>query len=362
MRAAMWKLHRYYLREVTVNAAITFTVLFAIVLLSLVARGLQKAQGGGLFEAALIMLFWALDMFPHLLTISFLLATVLTFARAVQDREIVAIRSAGIPPRVPMTAALLVGMVLSVVSSLAQHYVLPEVHFRKYRVIGDVTRTVMQNLNLGSDRIRFGDFVMEFRRQDQQRAFLDCTVYVPPKRMARLRDAGFYSSIVMVDRIPTPLVDERSDTLEFKLEGLHDPVTGSYLANHSYTQSLHALLETGRRNERDDDLSSDQLLAEVARGVHEAPTAAWYTLYRRSCFAIMPVLLAPIGFCIAQLAYHKGRMIALLASIVPLAVFYTGDVLGAKLLRSTDSPLFGLFPAMLLVALGVPFCVRTLRL
>ena len=113
----MWRLHRYYLKELAVNAAITFLVLFAVVLISLVYRGIQRSQGGGLLDAAMITLFFALDALPHLLTISFLIATVVTYTRAAQARELVAIRAAGISPRVPMTAAVLVGLFLSVGAS-----------------------------------------------------------------------------------------------------------------------------------------------------------------------------------------------------------------------------------------------------
>ena len=44
----MWRLHRYYLKELAVNAAITFIVLFGVVLISLVYRGIQRSQGGEL--------------------------------------------------------------------------------------------------------------------------------------------------------------------------------------------------------------------------------------------------------------------------------------------------------------------------
>ena len=95
----MWKIHRYYLREVTVSALLTFLVLFGIVLIASVSRGIDRAQGGNLLSAALITFYWAADTFPHLLAISLLIATVLTFARASQDREITALRAAGISPR-----------------------------------------------------------------------------------------------------------------------------------------------------------------------------------------------------------------------------------------------------------------------
>ena len=50
----MWKIHRYYFKEVATNAVLTFVVLFGIALISLIYRGIQRAQGGDLFAAALI--------------------------------------------------------------------------------------------------------------------------------------------------------------------------------------------------------------------------------------------------------------------------------------------------------------------
>ncbi len=359
----MWKLHRYYLKELAVNASIAFAVLFAIVLISLVARGIQRAEGGGLLDAALITLFWAMDAFPHLLTISFLLATVLTFSRAAQDRELTAIRSAGISPRVPMVSALMVGVALSIVGSLCMHYVLPEVHFRKYRIVAEAVRNVFLSLNLGNDRIPILDtgIVLTFERRDAEGAFLDCTIYLGGEKAERVMGLGRTSPILRVERVWMPQPDERSESLFVHLDGVRDPVEGTRI-NSILELPLRALSEGGRRNERDEDLASDQLLSEVMRGVHDQPTAALYTLHRRSCFALMPALLAPIGFCIALLAHYRGRMLALLCSVVPLVLFYTGDVLGAKLLRATDWSPSGWLPAALLLAAGVPFCWRTLRL
>ena len=118
----MWKLHRYYLREVTINSLLTFLVLFGIVLISVIYRGISQAQGFGIWAMAKTTMFMAADTIPHLLAISLLFATVMCFARASQDREITAIRSAGISPRVALTSALLVGIVFSLVASLAFHY------------------------------------------------------------------------------------------------------------------------------------------------------------------------------------------------------------------------------------------------
>jgi lipopolysaccharide export LptBFGC system permease protein LptF len=363
----MWRLHRYYLRELTVNAGITLLVLFAIVVISLVARGIQRAQGGNLLDAATITIFWALDAFPHLLPISFLIATVLTFARANQDREIVALRSAGVSLRVPMTSAVMIGILLSIVGSLGMHYVLPAVHFRKYRVIVEVVRNVVVNMRLGSgsDRVSIpgADVALTYGRRagsgaDQEVVLEDCWLYLPLEQAVSRQLA---SPIVHVDRVRIPLPDENSTALHVILEGCRDPMSGSSVAGVPMSFPLRAISEGKRRDERDDDLGSDQLLSEVLRGVHEAPTGAKYTLNRRTCFAVLPLLLGPLGFCIALFARERGRALALVYALAPLAVFYVGDVLGAKLLRVTDRSEFGWLPALLLVALGTPFCWRELR-
>ncbi|MCA8966056.1 MAG: LptF/LptG family permease [Planctomycetes bacterium] len=353
----MWKLHRYYLRELAINSAITFLVLFAVVLVSLVARGIQRSQGGGALDAALITLFWALDSFPHLLTVAFLIATVLTFARAAQDRELIAIRAAGVPPRAPMAAALLFGIGLAISGSVAMHYVLPEIHFRKYRVIADVVRSAFMNLNLGSDRIKILDtgYVMTFRRREGA-DYLDCTIYCPPNRIV----ASMKSPILKVERVSIPL-EEGSDSIAIVLHGIHDPIGGLMNQEMPLRIPMQDLAERGRRDERDDDLRSDQLLAEVLRGVHPQPVAAIYTLFRRCNFAIMPVLMAPIGFCIAEFAQARGRVLALVLALVPLGMFYLGEVLGARLLIATDSPWCAWMPVLLLSLVGGPLLWRQLR-
>mgnify|MGYP000984662797 CR=1 FL=1 len=81
----------------------------------------------------------------------------------------------------------------------------------------------------------------------------------------------------------------------------------------------------------------------------------------RCCFAFMPLLLAPIGYCLAELARDRGRVTALLLALVPLSLFYLGEVLGARFLLTTDAPVCALMPAGLLLLFGAPLCWRQLR-
>jgi lipopolysaccharide export LptBFGC system permease protein LptF len=332
--------------------------LVTVMLLSLVGRGIQRAEGGELFDAALITLFFALDLLQHMVTIAFLLATVLTFTRAVQDRELIAIRAAGIPPRTPMMAAVLLGIGLSVFSSFAMHYVLPEIHFRKYRVIADVVRNTFINLKLGSDRIKVLDtgFVLTFREREKGSGdYLDCTLYCPKPI------GGLDSTILTVERVSIPPIREDTEMLSVDLRGVVDPIGTARGGNIQFNLSLNDIGTRERRDDRDDDLRSDQLLAEVMRGVHRKPYEAVFTLFRRCCFALMPAVLAPIGYCIAELARERGRIVALLMSLVPLILFYFGDVLGMRLLRANHESWLAWLPMILMGAFGVPLCWSQLR-
>ncbi len=355
----MWKIHRYYLKEVTISAVLTFVVLFGIVLISLVARGIQRAQGADLGAAGLIVVYFALDTFPHLLTISLLFATVLTFARASQDREITAIRSAGISPRVPMVACVLVGLAFSLVGSFFLHYVIPQAHFRKYRVVAEAAQNLVMNQNLDSDRIPLMDEgVMQWESRDADGRFLDVTIY-RKREGSRRTDPLLSAPVLTVEEAWFELDNEE---LILLMRGLRNPlVRDSYLGVLNFRINLRAITEQGRR-ENARDIRSDQLLSEKYRGVYDDPDEAVYTVYRRSCFALMPALFAPLGFCIGVLARDKGRVTALTFSLAPLTLFYFFDFLGAELAQSLAEPLLAWLPAAVIAAIGIPFCWKLLRL
>jgi lipopolysaccharide export LptBFGC system permease protein LptF len=353
----MWRLHRYYLREVLVNAGITFLVLFAVMFVSLIQRGIQRSQGSSdPLDAVKITLLFALDSFQHLLTISLLIGTVLAFTRAAMDRELTAIRAAGVSPRVPMMAAVLVGLFLTAVGSFALHYVIPEVHYRKYRVIAEVLRNVILSLKLDGDRLPVLDtgYVLTFQEQ-KDGEFRDCTLYSPKPL------PGMKWPIAFVDSVPVPPIDEQTVRVEFALKGVSDPFGENRVRSLSFALPLRELAGRRSRQDSDDDVRSDQLLAEIIRGVHPRPDEATYTLFRRCCFAVMPLLFAPIGYCIGEASRTRGRVVALMLALVPLAVFYLGEVLGARLLLSTQNPWCGWLPAALLAVVAVPLCWRQLR-
>ena len=178
----MWKIHRYYLKEIGVNAVLTFAVLFGIALISLLSKAIGLVKGGDLLDAALTTVLLAADIFPHLLTFSVMFATVLTFARASQEREITALRALGVSPRVPMVASLLLGLVCSLLGTYALHYQIPWAHYHKYRVAADLMSNEIQRVLKDQDRIALpkGDGVMTWQKKVEEGdkdIYVDVSIY-----------------------------------------------------------------------------------------------------------------------------------------------------------------------------------------
>lgn len=365
----MWKIHRYYLREIGVNAVLTFLVLFGIAVLCFLYRGIQMVKGGDLIDAVLTTVLLAADAIPHLLTVSFLFATVLAFARASQDREITALRSAGISPRVPMVSALLLGVVCSVIAAVSNHYLIPSAHYSKYRVVAELSKKAIANLTEQEGRIALGGGTMVWKSRDKNNVFRDVLIFVQDKSLARALQIGSLGKAGTLVRATSASIytHEKTTQLSLRLEEMRVLPAGGNIGSFQITIDLAKIAENERRSERDKDLRSDSLLSEVARNVRADHGAdyARYMVNRRACFALMPFLLAPIGFCLGVLTRERGRVLALSFCIVPLGIFYVTDFLGESVFRAAGSSsrdLIGWMPAAVTMLYGIPFCWRLLRI
>src|SRR5690606_25868770 len=269
-------------------------------------------------------------------------------ARAAADREVTAMLAAGLSLRVPMAAAMLVALALAAGGALCLHYVIPWTHYYKYRVVAEVFREFLLHSRPAGDQITISDVVMTWDEERGER-FHDAVMFV--------RDEVFLADQAWFE------VD--GDIIRLKLQGVRSPLANASVEAPTLQQDLRQLGNPEERREGDKDVTSDRLLAEVHRGASPNPNGARYTVHRRTCFAILPCLLVPIGLCIGVMARDRGRATAMAFGLVPLVLFYAADFLGLEMVRWWDHPvmsaLAGYLPALVLVVCGVPFCWRTLR-
>jgi lipopolysaccharide export LptBFGC system permease protein LptF len=355
----MKKLHRYYLKELTVSALISALVLFGIVLISSVYRALSRAEGFGLLDAAKITIFLAADTLQHLMPIALLFATVLTFARAARDREITAIRAAGVSPRVAMVPALILGLLTSLLAGQVFHQIAPEFHFQKFRVVADTIRNLVQTTGMLGDRFKAKGLVMTWDRKTEDNHWHDVIIQVGRDRPEfGPLDVGVF----LADEAWVEVQGE--DVLVLTLLRAREASGDGWLPEEVRIGiSLRAIVDDQElRKEDEKDQTSDQLLSEVYRGVHERQVTARYTVNRRTAFALLPTLLAPIGFCIGVMARERGRVLALVFGLVPIAIFYLTDFVATQFVRRTSEPAFAFLPAIVLTLAGIPFCWRLLKL
>ena len=217
-------------------------------------------------------------------------------------------------------------------------------------------RQVVNNTGMLGDKVEFGGMVMTWDGKSADGHWLGVYIHIGRRSsdFGPLGEGGIFLA-----EEAWPEIGEETVTLVLK--GLTKPGSDFYNDHLALEVNLRAITEPGRRDEGDKDLGSDQLLAEVYRDVHRNANGARYTVHRRGCFALMPLLFAPLGFCIGVLARERGRILALLISMAPVFVFYLTDFLGAKLVRMVDWPPIGWMPAVVLFVLGFPFCWRLLR-
>ncbi|MFO1051124.1 MAG: LptF/LptG family permease [Planctomycetota bacterium] len=354
----MKKLHRYYLKELSVSALLSAVVLFGIVLISTVYRALGLAQGFGLFEVAKATILYAADTAQHLVPIAFLFSTVLTFARAARDREITAMRAAGISPRVAMVPAMLLGILVSLGSAQVFHQIAPEFHFQKFHVVANSIRNLILTTGMLGDRFATSGLVMTWDRKTDDNHWHDVLFRID---RGRPEFAATGAGVFLADEAWVEVQGE--DLLVLILKNPR-PANGDGTLPQEVRigVSMRAIVkDQDLRKEDEKDMTSDQLLSEVYRGVHNRPINARYVVDRRTCFALLPTLLAPIGFCIGVFSRERGRMLALVFAAVPVVLFYLVDFASAELVRKTSEPAFAFMPAVVLTVLGIPFCWKLLR-
>ena len=247
----------------------------------------------------------------------------------------------------------------------ALHYEIPWAHHERFRIIASLYKGEIDVMLRGEDHFEFGDGgVMVWRRRERKAGvnnYYDVSIYARENKLAAVfpTTKGPKGNLVTARRVWFEPDDSGGVTMN--CEGLFMPTSRFFLGSLAIGLGADSLGVRRRRDVDVKDLQSDTLLSEVYQGVHQDPGFARYTVHRRSCFALLPFLLAPIGFCLGLLGKDRGRVLAMSLCMIPLGLVYTADFMSESLVRKTQIEWIGWSPAILIVCLGVPFCRHVLR-
>ncbi len=348
----MWRFHKYFGRELLTNLGMTFVMLFGIVLLSLVARGISQAPGQSILIALYITLLFAIDAIPHLLNISLLIATVFTFSRAAADNEITALRMAGLSPLRLMGSVLFVGALVSAGNSYLVHNLIPTVHFNKYRAVRNAIEQFIMSNRSTTNSWEIAGTSMRWKRQ-KGRLYED-VVFKRPEQNGLFVEG--FATTAELGRDPSG--DELSFTLndcqlffyERKGDGQVVPGEAVREGQISISLNLRQIMGRNQREEGEKDVNTAQLVAEDVRGAAWRPELASWLIWDRTSRGLAGLCFAIVAFPIGLIMRRAGKGAAVAFSLIPLAFYYfllivVNKALATSLEQSWPAliPLIGLF-------------------
>ena len=358
----MWRLHRYLLKELLACTLLAFCVFFGLSLLVVLPRLILRTLGTSLWVTFFASLVWGpLDNLENLILISVLLGTVFTCARAAADNEVQAVTASGIHKSCLLTPVLLLGLLASTLTAELVHTWLPGFHFTKLQLISGVAQQFVGALTASDGRLEMQGLTVVFdpARNDGNNRLRDVELFYRQKD----EDVHGHADEVWIE------IDQADEAIHLRATNL----VGEQIAPDGSRRRLtmnsldlkksitEVLGGSARQDPGDSDLTTGQLLTELWRGDHAFPEGAWFVLHRRLCAALAPLLMAVSAFAVGLLVRRGGRMTALAVSFVPIAGYYTLQIVARKLCGNLHQPLLAYLPVVGVLLATVPLLRKALR-
>jgi lipopolysaccharide export system permease protein len=357
----VWRLHRYYSRDLASSIGLTFSILFGISILAFLPRILNRTQGESIYVALAAALVFAVDFLPDLVTISALVGTVFTYSRASADNEILAIRASGIHLSCPLAPALMVALLGSVACGWLVSTWIPAVHYMKYQLISGLANQMLGNLASAEGRLELPGLTLTFdaTKRGSANTLRNVDVIMTTKEHR-------YSVWAEELSIEVDAENERAVIFLKNARGF-DASDGSYKTvlqeNVELPLDLAEILgDTSRKEGSDKDLRTSQIYSELMRGEHPFPEGAWYLLNFRGCKTLVPLVMTLLGFCIGVLFKGSGRMGSFALSFGPLGLYYGLTIAARSLVATTHVTALAWLPVGALALALVPLFWKVFRL
>ena len=354
---------RKLLPSYTIRAALPY-VLLALVLLTAVLFAQQASRFAELALFAQIPFSLLADvsvaLLPNVLVFTLpaavLAGVMIGFARMGSDSEIVAMRAAGVGTWSLLWPILLIGLVVTGVTTYIQMKEAPQAtRDLKKAALQGALRKLDSPVEPRNFNTEIPGYVIYVRDGDKAqgswgRVFIyaqqpDGSNRVVTARSGRIDSSGEKSELVLNDAVATKI--PAADSLDQR----------SYVVER--LDQLRISINTGRAdllkriNEEDmgpEELDWSDLRKQASSGQMEERRAGQRTLHRRLALSISPLLFALLGGVLGMKVRRGGRGVGVLLALLIVIVYYLASLLGESLARAgLVNPVVGLWAASALM-------------
>ncbi|MBI4880894.1 MAG: LptF/LptG family permease [Planctomycetes bacterium] len=347
-------LQRYLLKELTVNAAITFAVVILIFIVGGSIQFLHKAEFFTLVNFGISVWFFITTHLDEMLPMTVLVAVVLTYGRVSAENEINAMRASGVHLHVALTPALLFGLVGSYLVLHVADRVAPAMEFQEDELLEAGLDSVVKSLmDRGGNSFKISKTTqIMWGGVDELDRLLNVRIKVYPKGEGPHPPEQEY----LADRARLD-PDHKRGLLRFHMEGVR-ALQGSGKDGFFQEMTYSIPLREEAKEKKLKHHTLAELVAAEGRKFDGAfkQRAVRSEFHRRVAGALACVLFVLVGVPLAIIFRHGNRMVAfVIAILIALVVYYPTFMLGEVLAKETDlHPILAIWSgSIVLLALGV---------
>ncbi|MCE9593225.1 MAG: LptF/LptG family permease [Planctomycetes bacterium] len=306
----------YILRQLAFGVVLAVCGMFFIAIPGVAVTALHRLGGGGLGLLVGYMPLVLLDLVPYLLPIGFLLAVTSTYGRLAADSEWTAIRMSGASPWRSFAPALAVAVVCSASLVYLQHYVSPELSYKKREYLKDAVVEGFKELSPGQTELSIGQFYLNAPFRDGN-TFHEALIHVPAgdERADRTILADTVQISVAGMKVTIRMTNART------VYGTQDTTVGA----PTFVLDVDELLQTDRKVKSSwRFLPTPELRAAIARGeIPEKDIAyAHYEVQARWALALTPLLYLLLGLPTGLLMKSSTQLGSLAVAVAFALVYY----------------------------------------
>ncbi|MBL8898977.1 MAG: LptF/LptG family permease [Planctomycetes bacterium] len=374
------RLQRAIFLELTRNLVLIGAGIGFASLVGIVVSATYRARGSSLLQTLELVPHLGAGIVPHLLPLVYLIAVVATYGRLSAERELIAIRMAGIHLWRLLAPAVLLGALLSIVIFHFSSEIEPEMKRRQSEIAKKIAAAVLQPQSSGINELSFStrgreqstSFYMSWASRDErgdfQNLFLayrdatDSAQLRAREATMRLVESGDGRQQILLDLRDALYIDGRSQAGGYVRITRPFDLPVRLRETYTTTTELHARASANERTPLPRAETKEE--KQLNKREKKQRLNIWNEIRQREASSLAPLLFALLGIPVSLLLRTSARLATfLVAAGIALLGYYPLTYLGNALAsEGSVSPWLGAFgPLLVLGVLAAELLRRAFR-